>query len=147
MSRQQDCIGQRCLDFGHRRTLTNATRASADATTALEASEDSGDDEGSEAKPEEGVTGLCLTATLFAVASATRDTVGCGVGVVGATVNAQLRGEGDGTGEPEDGVEGIESDGDGRVESRQLVRRRNGGAQRERDGTYCRPSEKVAGIK
>lgn len=73
------------LDLAHGWALpdTADTTAHVDATgtAALEARENGGGKEGSEAEPEEGGGGLSLSATLVGVARTVGDAVGGGVGL------------------------------------------------------------------
>ena len=74
------CRGR--LDLAHGRSLSDATGTTAHVNArvaALETREDSRDDEGSKAEPEEGGGGLSLVAALRGVGRAVGDGVAVGV--------------------------------------------------------------------
>jgi len=101
------------LNLAHLRT---AGGAAGDTTTHAEAGEDGGDGKGGEAEPEEGGDGLALTALLHAVGSGAGDLVGQKVRQVRAAVDTELGGKGNGSAEPEDGVQDVQGEGESRVD-------------------------------
>ena len=73
------------LDLAHGRSLSDATSTTAhvDArVAALETRKDSGGNEGSEAEPEEGSSGLSLVAALGGVGGSVGDGVAVSVGLL-----------------------------------------------------------------